>query len=192
MDNRETTIEDVRYMCACGAFRAYSSGGGIFLEDTFTHDKVRLDGADEREQKRGDFMPPDFPACARKSAKKKQTPHGGRTARMFGTEAKQQDHRDDEGPYKGFLMVRCEECGAIKAFCAKRETYGFKCDECGAQTPLEKLRPMFMRCKCGKEFRYKTNMTDKYVTHTCISCHAPVDMELNRRETAYVTIEERG
>jgi len=30
------------------------------------------------------------------------------------------------------------------------------------------------------------------VTHTCISCKAPVDMELNRRETAYVTIEERS
>lgn len=148
----------------------------------------------EPEPKRRELMPPDFPARARENAvKKNQTPHGGRTARMFGTEQKpQRNFHDDEGPYKGFLMVKCEECGAVKAFCAKRETYGFKCDECGAQTPLEKLRPMFMRCKCGKEFRYKTNLTDKRVTHTCISCHAPVDMELNRRETAYVTIEERG
>lgn len=194
MDNREPTIVKVRDMCMRGAFRAYAQGEDVYLEDTKTTCVVKLNGADEPEPERRELMPPDFPARAREHAARQQTPHGGRTARMFGAEQKPQrrDFRDDEGPYKGFLMVKCEECGAVKAFCAKRETYGFKCDECGAQTPLEKLRPMFMRCKCGKEFRYKTNLTDKRVTHTCISCHAPVDMELNRRETAYVTIEERG
>ena len=196
-DHRETTIEDVRFMCRRGAFRAYARGEDIYLDDTFTGGKVLLNSTEperESEPERRELMPPDFPARAReRAAKKNQTPHGGRTARMFGTEPKpSRNFHDDEGPYKGFLMVKCEECGAVKAFCAKRETYGFKCDKCGAQTPLEKLRPMFMRCKCGKEFRYKTNLTEKYVTHTCISCHAPVDMELNRRETAYVTIEERG
>ena len=196
MDTRETTIEDVRYMCGSGAFRAYAQGEKIYLEDTFTGGKVLLNGA---KPERRELMPPDFPARARErvaaSSAKNQTPHGGRTARIFGLEPKpqtQRDYKDDEGPYKGFLMVACEGCGEVKAFCAKRETYGFKCDKCGELTPLEKLRPMFMRCKCGKEFRYKTNLTDKYVTHTCISCHAPVDMTLNQRETAYVTIEERG
>ena len=63
---------------------------------------------------------------------------------------KSADPDADQGPYRGFLIVQCEECGAIKAFCAKHETYGYKCGECGHETPLEKLRPLFMHCKCGK------------------------------------------
>lgn len=50
-------------------------------------------------------------------------------------------------------MIECEECGEVKAFCAKRETYSFKCN-CGHITPLENLRPLFMHCKCGEDFRY--------------------------------------
>jgi len=71
---------------------------------------------------------------------------------MFGARDtwKSADPDADQGPYRGFLIVQCEECGAIKAFCAKHETYGYKCGECGHETPLEKLRPLFMHCKCGK------------------------------------------
>ena len=54
------------------------------------------------------------------------------------------------------------------------------------------MRPMYLKCKCGAEFRYKTNLTEKYITHPCVSCGAPVDMMLNSRETAYVTIGEKG
>lgn len=86
----------------------------------------------------------------------------------------------------------CEECGAVKAFCAKRETYSFRCQECGHETPLEGLRPMFMHCKCGKSFRYKTNAETETITHSCLDCKAPVDMELNGKGTAYVTIGVRG
>ena len=57
--------------------------------------------------------------------------------------------------------------------------------------PLEKLRPLFMHCKCGKSFSYKTNLTAERVTHTCLACKAPVDLELNSRKTAYVTVGER-
>jgi hypothetical protein len=97
---------------------------------------------------------------------------------------------DDQGPYHGFLLIRCDECCEVKAYCARRETYGYKC-KCGYETPLENLRPMFMHCKCGKTFRYKTNLREQRHTHICMDCGSPVDMELNTRGTAYVTVGER-
>ena len=117
-----------------------------------------------------------------------------RVERMFGKKEDwtKRDPDEGQGPYKGFLLVVCEECGEIRAFCAKRETYSFRCDECGHETALENLRPMYMHCKCGKSFRYRTNATTETITHTCIACKAPVDMELNRKGTAYVTIGTRG
>ena len=56
---------------------------------------------------------------------------------------------------------------------------------------LENLRPLFMHCKCGKSFRYKTNVTAQTITHTCLNCKAPVDMELNSKGNAYVTVGVR-
>lgn len=173
-------IEDVRDMCRAGQWRAYTKGRDIYLENCVTHESVWLNERDERQA----------------APEQKETPHGGRTARMFaGAPRPQQpkpEYHDDEGPYRGFLMVKCEACGKVRAFCAKIETYGFRCDECRETTPLEHLRPLFLKCgKCGAVFRYKTNITDKYITHTCVKCGAPVDMMLNTRETAYVTIGER-
>ena len=101
------------------------------------------------------------------------------------------EERNDEGPYKGFLMVKCEGCGAVKGFRAKYETYGFRCDKCGEVTPLEGLRPMHLQCKCGRKFHYKTNLTERTITRECLACHAPVDLMLNARGTAYVTVGDR-
>ena len=98
---------------------------------------------------------------------------------------------DGQGPYRGFLLIKCECCGEVRAFCAKRETYSFRCRECGEETPLENLRPLFMECRCGQTSKYKTNITDRLVTHHCLNCKAPVDMMINRRETAFVTVGRR-
>lgn len=92
-----------------------------------------------------------------------------------------------QGPYRGFLMVECEECGRIKCTCAKRETYSHKC-ECGHVTALEKMRFAYMECKCGKKAVYRTNCTGKIATGNCVECQAPVDLELNRSGSAFVTI----
>ena len=135
-----TSISDVRRMCQRGAFRAYVQGGKVFLEDTATGQVVPLNGE-------------SGPAnTERRAVQHREDRRGSRVERMFGARDtwKSADPDADQGPYRGFLIVQCEECGAIKAFCAKHETYGYKCGECGHETPLEKLRPLFMHCKCGK------------------------------------------
>lgn len=135
-----TSISDVRRMCRRGAFRAYVQGGKVFLEDTATGQVVPLNGE-------------SGPAnTERRAVPHREDRRGSRVERMFGARDtwKSADPDADQGPYRGFLIVQCEECGAIKAFCAKHETYGYKCGECGHETPLEKLRPLFMHCKCGK------------------------------------------
>lgn len=173
------SVHDVRGLCDAGVFRAFAEGADIYLEETATGKRALLTAPAEREQK---------PTC-------RAEPHS-RTERMFGsrdtwnTTAQPRNPDADQGPYRGFLMIRCEECGEVKAYCARRETYGYKC-KCGHETPLEKLRPMFMHCKCGKDFRYRTNLTDKQYTHICMDCGTPVDMEINSRGTAYVTIGDR-
>lgn len=135
-----TSISDVRRMCQRGAFRAYVQGGKVFLEDTATGQVVPLNGE-------------SGPAnTERRAVPHREDRRGSRVERMFGARDtwKSADPDAGQGPYRGFLIVQCEECGAIKAFCAKHETYGYKCGECGHETPLEKLRPLFMHCKCGK------------------------------------------
>lgn len=170
-------IQDVRELCLRGAMRVYAKNGGVYLEDTSSKESVRLDN-----------KPVAAHTVPRDTGK-----NGSRVERLFGKRETWNNTQadEDQGPYKGFLMLECEECGEIKAFCAKRETYSFKC-ACGHVTPLEKLRPMFMHCKCGQVFRYKTNITRPTVSHTCIVCKAPVDMEINKKGTAYVTIGVRG
>lgn len=169
-------IQDVRELCQRGAMRAYAKNGGVYLEDTTSKESVRLDNK----------------PMAGYTEKFTGGKSGSRVEHIFGSRESWPNAGadEDQGPYKGFLMIECEECGEIKAFCAKRETYSFKCN-CGHITPLEKLRPMFMHCKCGKDFRYKTNITSPNISHTCISCKAPVDLEINKKNTAYVTIGER-
>ena len=135
-----TSISDVRRMCQRGAFRAYVQGGKVFLEDTATGQVVPLNGENSPAN------------TERRAAPHREDRRGSRVERMFGARDtwKSADPDADQGPYRGFLIVQCEECGAIKAFCTKHETYGYKCGECGHETPLEKLRPLFMHCKCGK------------------------------------------
>ena len=62
----------------------------------------------------------------------------------------------------------------------------YKC-ECGHETHLEKLRPLYLHCKCGAEYRYKTNLQTSIYVYNCLHCGNPVDVKLNNRKTAYVT-----
>lgn len=178
-------IFSVRDLCESGEFRVFVRDGGIFLEDVAAERTVQLDAKEHEPTAALSEAPKSVPHTA--------AAHGSRVERMFGRRDTWQRPTGtdmNQGPYKGFLLIRCEECGAVRAFCAKREMYAFRC-VCGHETPLENLRPLFVRCKCGGEFTYKTNLTDERVTHTCLNCKAPVELELNAKGTAYVTVGER-
>lgn len=95
----------------------------------------------------------------------------------------------DKDGVKGFLLIRCEDCGSIKGFCAKKPIDRYRCEDCGGITKLTDLRPAFQDCKCGRHSKYKTNEKAEVITNTCISCGSPVDMMLNSKRTAYTTIK---
>lgn len=96
---------------------------------------------------------------------------------------------DEAPPVKGFLIIECEDCGETKAFCARTPITHQFCRDCGHKTMVnyDDLLPAYARCKCGREFKYRTNSRGKNFTIECINCGAPIDLELNGRGTAYVT-----
>ena len=95
-----------------------------------------------------------------------------------------------EKGYKGFLLLRCPHCGKIQAFCARNCITEAKCLGCGETFPLEDLIPAHVNCtKCGGHYRYRTNIiTQEPVPFQCLGCKAPVDLELNGKGTALVTV----
>lgn len=95
---------------------------------------------------------------------------------------------------KGFLIVECENCGQTREFCSRAEITSNRCHSCGHVTTLDKtyMRPAYAKCKCGREFKYQTNATGDTITINCIACGSPIDMQLNGRGTAYVTLRDGG
>ena len=89
-----------------------------------------------------------------------------------------------EDGYKGFLLIKCRECGELKGFCAKERTKQYRCS-CGGVTPLEHLHPAFLRCECGKNWKYRTNITDPIIEYNCLECGAPVDLFYNEKKHVY-------
>lgn len=123
-----------------------------------------------------------------------QTPIS-RTERLFGkreTWSMPGANRAAERPdgYRGFLLIRCPECGEIRGFCAKQPITEYTCQNCGEAIPLEDLIPAHVNCgKCGSHFKYMTNIdTDEPVPFQCLECKAPVDLQMNGKGTAITTI----
>ena len=127
-------------------------------------------------------------------------PHS-RVERMFGNfkAGTQPGQREGDEPpeaaqqagpstYKGFLLIKCEHCGEVKGFCAKIPASRNACSKCGKVTELRGLKPLHLKCKCGSEFTYRTNMTDEAFDWPCLNCGSLVDLELNRRGDTYVTV----
>lgn len=51
--------------------------------------------------------------------------------------------------YKGFLLIRCAQCGELRGFCAKQPISSYRCATCNGETPLHDLTSAHIRCKCG-------------------------------------------
>lgn len=133
-----------------------------------------------------------FPEPVRKPA--------SRVERMFGSkeewpkpETRTNPEREWQEGYKGFLLIRCTECGEVRGFCSKSFITESTCRNCGAVIPLEDLIPAHVNCgKCGAHYRYKTNIdTQEPVAFHCLGCEAPVDLQMNGRGTALVTLGDR-
>lgn len=91
--------------------------------------------------------------------------------------------------YRGFMYMRCPECGEIKGFNMKNESDYFHCSNCGKRIILEKpLVPLFVRCECGRQFRYLTNLTEMAFDIPCLECGAPVAVQWNDKKEVYETI----
>ena len=91
--------------------------------------------------------------------------------------------------YRGFLYLKCEECGKQKGFMPKIPITKYRCD-CGHITYLKDMKAMRVSCKCGAKFKYTTNIKDSTVSIDCYNCGSPVDLEYHERKHEYLTIEE--
>lgn len=89
--------------------------------------------------------------------------------------------------YGGFLYIKCSSCGKVKGFCAKTRLSNFRCD-CGSLTRLEHLVPLFMRCECGRNSKYLTNMEEPAFDINCYDCGNPVAVAWNPGKKQYETI----
>lgn len=105
-------------------------------------------------------------------------------------EPKPQPEQRPEPPetgYKGFLYIKCESCGYTKGFCTKQPIKETRCN-CGHFTKLRNLKSLYVNCKCGETFKYRTNLTDRMATINCLKCGSPVDLEYHDKKNLYATI----
>lgn len=96
-------------------------------------------------------------------------------------------------PVKGFILSKCPKCGAIKSFFARDYTTYNKCRECGCEYTLDgkKMIPIFAKCPaCENTIKWRTDLTGDAIELNCKNCGSPVDLELNGKGTAYVTVED--
>ncbi len=133
--------------------------------------------------------PEKLDLSALKVSKKKS-----RVENLFGADWKNEVHHQEEKSessepeyMKGFIICKCEKCGKVKAYCIKENRCSGRC-ECGHETDFHDMKPVFLNCKCGKEFKYMTNLQTAEFTHKCIECGSEVKLKLNARKTAYTTI----
>lgn len=92
--------------------------------------------------------------------------------------------------YKGFLLIRCERCGKVRAFHTKNLITESFCKHCGKRIKLENLKKLWMNCECGERIKYRTNHTFSIFDVDCPRCGNPVAVWWNRRKELYETIKD--
>lgn len=91
--------------------------------------------------------------------------------------------------YKGFMYIKCPECGKVKGFNAKNPTDHYHCDGCGARTEFrDSLVLLWAHCECGRRYKYLTNMEEPAFDINCLECGAPVAVQWNGKKRLYETI----
>lgn len=91
--------------------------------------------------------------------------------------------------YKGFVYLRCPKCGAVKGTCYKEERTSGMCHSCGNNIPFTNpFVPLYVKCQCGKSYKYMTNMTEEMFDINCVECGNPVAVQYNDRKNIYETI----
>lgn len=90
--------------------------------------------------------------------------------------------------YKGFLYLKCPECGAKRGFSSKVPITETTCRECKTDFSVCELVPMHVNCECGSNFRYQTNMTEEMFDMICLNCGQPVAVSWNAKKGIYETI----
>lgn len=116
---------------------------------------------------------------------------GSRNEHLFGKGAGPGvtvDAPEQKEGYKGFLMMKCEHCGEVRGTCAKFPMVDFYCKKCGQKTALHDLKPVRIKCKCGRDFRYRTNRDEDEFEWECIECGANVDVVYNSRRDSYQSL----
>ena len=91
--------------------------------------------------------------------------------------------------YKGFMYIRCPECGKEKGFFTRQETDHYHCDACGARRIFEKpVKELRLECECGTRLRYFTNLEEPLFDINCFRCGSPVTVSWNGKKKMYMTV----
>ena len=91
--------------------------------------------------------------------------------------------------YRGFLIIKCRSCGDVHSFCSNQPIKSYICPKCNSTTDLRGMRPAFINCKCGKSFKYMTNIQDEQFIYNCFQCGSPNDMQINAKKNAFANIK---
>ena len=101
-------------------------------------------------------------------------------------------NEQDVERYKGFLYIRCPECGTARGFNPKESIRKFVCKNCNHVVELKGLKLAEVFCSnCGEQFRYRTNIQDDDFIIECLNCKSLVDMVLHPTKTKYIALSQQ-
>lgn len=105
------------------------------------------------------------------------------TERPVGAEKTNKEKK----PVKGFVSIKCPECGRVHNTCLHEERTIFNCKACGQPVALKGLKSIKMECpRCRFKARYLTNRQERKIQMECLNCSQPVNFRQGFRRGNYV------